>query len=77
MCIKLRPDINVVFCILQVNLTGSEGRLAYEMQQQVLKAANENVRYKEFDFHKECGQSNWARLDVLISRLQNDQDNFG
>lgn len=62
---------------MQVNLTGSEGRLAYEMQQQVLKASNDNVRYEEFDFHKECGRSNWNRLDILISRLQSDQDEFG
>lgn len=60
-----------------MNLTGSEGRLAYEMQQQVLKAANDNVRYEEFDFHKECGQTNWARLDVLIHRLKAEQDSFG
>jgi len=60
-----------------VNLTGSEGKLAYEMQQQVLKAANDNVRYEEFDFHKECGKNGWGRLDVLISRLQNEQDEFG
>lgn len=69
--------LTLCHAVPQVNLTGSEGKLAYEMQQQVLKAANDNVRYEEFDFHKECGKNGWGRLDVLISRLQNEQDEFG
>ncbi|KAF6028128.1 SACM1L [Bugula neritina] len=59
-----------------VNLTGSEGRLAYEMEQQVLRAANSNMRYEAFDFHKECSPS-WSRLSVLMDRLAADQQQFG
>ncbi|XP_067931514.1 phosphatidylinositol-3-phosphatase SAC1-like isoform X2 [Watersipora subatra] len=60
-----------------VNLTGTEGRLAYEMEQQVRKAANRNINYEAFDFHKECGQNNWSRLSILMARLENYQEGFG
>lgn len=65
--------------IAQVNLTGTEGRLAYEMEQLVSKAGNENIKYEAFDFHKECGHTGtrWDRLGLLMDRLQADQDDFG
>ena len=47
------------------------------MEQQVRKAANDNIKYEAFDFHKECGHSNWGRLSVLLGRLEADQSNFG
>lgn len=61
----------------KVNLTGSEGRLAYEMEQLVRQSANPNLRYEAFDFHKECGHNNWGRLNVLMDRLDADQTQFG
>ena len=34
-------------------------------------------RYESFDFHKQCGTDRWDRLQILVNRLANDQDNFG
>ncbi len=33
-------------------------------------------RYEAFDFHHECRNMNWQRLDVLVNRLSNDLHEF-
>ena len=47
------------------------------MKQVVKVSGNPEVRYEEFDFHKECGMNQWGRLAILIGRLEAEQDQFG
>lgn len=35
-----------------------------------------SVRYESFDFHSECRNLKWDRLDILIDRLAHEQDEF-
>lgn len=58
-------------------MTGSEGRLATAMEEIVRKSGNTDTRYEAFDFHKECGQTNWARLSILIGRLESELNKYG
>lgn len=38
---------------------------------------NRDVRYEGFDFHAECRQMKYDRLNILIDRLAHEQDEFG
>jgi hypothetical protein len=68
---------NRVVCINLVNQTGSESVLEDSFRKYVETSGVQNVRYEAFDFHHECRNMKWDRLDILINRLSTEVDDFG
>ncbi|KAH0627251.1 hypothetical protein JD844_002759 [Phrynosoma platyrhinos] len=60
-----------------VNQKGSEKPLEQTFSQMVNSLGNGMVRYIAFDFHKECSHMRWDRLQILLDRLAEQQDEFG
>jgi len=68
---------NRVVCIDLVNQSGSEAVLETAFAQNVQSSGLSNVRYEAFDFHHECANMKWHRLDILINRLTEELVDFG
>uniref|UniRef100_A0A803TDQ8 Phosphatidylinositol-3-phosphatase SAC1 n=1 Tax=Anolis carolinensis TaxID=28377 RepID=A0A803TDQ8_ANOCA len=60
-----------------VNQKGSEKPLEQTFAQMVKSLGNGMLRYIAFDFHKECSHMRWDRLQILLDRLAEQQDEFG
>ncbi|XP_014260133.1 phosphatidylinositide phosphatase SAC1 [Cimex lectularius] len=60
-----------------VDQKGSEGKLETFYRETVNIAGNPNIKYEAFDFHKECSKMRWDRLQILIDRLAQDQEDMG
>jgi len=66
-----------VVCINLINQTGSEAVLEEAFRRYMETSNVRNVRYEAFDFHHECRNMQWNRLDILLNRLTNELDEFG
>lgn len=69
-----------VSCVDLVNQTGSEGLLEAAFAGQAKRYASSRsaaLTYTAFDFHKELGAANYARLSVLWGRLQPEFARYG
>lgn len=64
-------------CIDLVNQSGSESALEIAFSQHVQSSGLSNIRYEAFDFHHECANMKWHRLDILTNRLTNELEEFG
>lgn len=73
------PPLQHVTALNLVNQHGSEGKLAALLQDLSTDyaATHSGFRLVSFDFHKECGATNYARLDNLWQQIQADFDQFG
>jgi len=60
-----------------VNQQGSEGRLETKLRDTCATVRNDNVHYEPFDFHHECRKMRWDRLDILLNRLNQYQEQYG
>ncbi|XP_066599746.1 phosphatidylinositol-3-phosphatase SAC1 isoform X2 [Prorops nasuta] len=60
-----------------VNQHGPEGVLEKAYRDIVHRINNPDVRYEAFDFHAECRRMRWDRLNVLMDRLAQDQEQIG
>lgn len=56
---------------------GAEDELEKAFAQVVNRAGSSNERYEAFDFHAECKNMRWDRLNILIMRLAHEQDELG
>ncbi|XP_077283352.1 phosphatidylinositol-3-phosphatase SAC1 [Arctopsyche grandis] len=59
-----------------IDQTGSEEALETAYRNAINQLSDPAVRYESFDFHSECRNLKWHRLDVLIDRLDHEQDKF-
>eukprot|EP01087_Luapelamoeba_hula_P009042 TRINITY_DN2305_c0_g1_i1.p1 TRINITY_DN2305_c0_g1~~TRINITY_DN2305_c0_g1_i1.p1 ORF type:complete len:620 (+),score=96.57 TRINITY_DN2305_c0_g1_i1:19-1878(+) len=59
-----------------VNQHGSEKNLANAYKRQVELLNDDNLRYIEFDFHKEC-KTKWENVNRLLTDVQGELDKFG
>ncbi len=73
------PTTQSVTAINLVNQHGSEGRLAEQFTRLSDKFSSSHTNYHlvSFDFHKECGATNYSRLEVLWQALSSDFEVFG
>uniref|UniRef100_A0A8C4XBX2 Phosphatidylinositol-3-phosphatase SAC1 n=1 Tax=Erpetoichthys calabaricus TaxID=27687 RepID=A0A8C4XBX2_ERPCA len=60
-----------------VNQKGSEKPLEQEFSKMVENMGNGMVKYVAFDFHKECSRMRWDRLQILVDKVAEMQDDFG
>ncbi|XP_068944448.1 phosphatidylinositol-3-phosphatase SAC1 isoform X1 [Petaurus breviceps papuanus] len=60
-----------------VNQKGSEKPLEQTFAKMVTSLGNGNIRYIAFDFHKECSKMRWDRLQILLDKVADLQDEFG
>uniref|UniRef100_H2YC96 Phosphatidylinositol-3-phosphatase SAC1 n=1 Tax=Ciona savignyi TaxID=51511 RepID=H2YC96_CIOSA len=60
-----------------VNHKGVELTLAQAFLDAVNKTKSQDISYEAFDFHHECGSSNWNRLSILMDKIELDQEQFG
>ncbi|MGH0124615.1 UNVERIFIED_CONTAM: hypothetical protein FKN15_019456 [Acipenser sinensis] len=60
-----------------INQKGSENPLEQAFAKMVKSLGNGMVKYVAFDFHKECSQMRWERLQILVDRVAEMQDEFG
>ncbi|XP_007505127.1 phosphatidylinositol-3-phosphatase SAC1 [Monodelphis domestica] len=59
-----------------VNQKGSEKPLEQTFAKMVDSLGNGNIRYIAFDFHKECSNMRWDRLNILLDQVAEHQDEF-
>lgn len=60
-----------------VDQKGAEGELEKAFARLTRELGNTSVRYEAFDFHHECRNMRWDRLNILIDRLAHEQEDFG
>ncbi|XP_030580552.1 phosphatidylinositol-3-phosphatase SAC1-B [Archocentrus centrarchus] len=60
-----------------INQKGSEKPLELAFDKMVTSLGNSMIRYLAFDFHKECSQMRWHRLQILLDMVADMQDEFG
>ncbi|KAF7648689.1 hypothetical protein LDENG_00152930 [Lucifuga dentata] len=60
-----------------INQKGSEKPLGLAFDKLVTSMANGMIKYIPFDFHKECSRMRWHRLQILVDRVAEMQDEFG
>lgn len=68
---------NKIYAVNLVNQHGSEKTLANEFQQSIREFAHEDVKYHAFDFHKECKNMRFDRVDILVQTVQKELEEFG
>ncbi|GBF98164.1 hypothetical protein Rsub_10576 [Raphidocelis subcapitata] len=76
----LLDKYKAVSCVNLVNQHGSEGTLEKAFAKEAARyAADKNpaLHYTAFDFHKECGATNYGRLSVLWSQIEGDSESYG
>lgn len=68
-----------VTAINLANLTGREGKLsdAYASAAAAVSRELEGFRFVAFDFHKECGATNYANLSKLWDKIKGDFASYG
>ena len=68
-----------VTAINLANLTGREGKLsaAYSSAAAAVSREIEGFRFVAFDFHKECGATNYANLSKLWANIKDDFASYG
>uniref|UniRef100_A0A8C5QM49 Phosphatidylinositol-3-phosphatase SAC1 n=1 Tax=Leptobrachium leishanense TaxID=445787 RepID=A0A8C5QM49_9ANUR len=59
-----------------INQKGSEKPLEQAFAQMVSSLGNGMVRYFAFDFHKECSNMRWDRLQILVNQVAKTQEDF-
>ncbi|XP_072880423.1 phosphatidylinositol-3-phosphatase SAC1-B isoform X1 [Hemitrygon akajei] len=60
-----------------VDQKGPEKSLEQVFAKMAASLGNGMVKYCAFDFHKECSHMRWDRLQVLLDRVADQQDEFG
>ncbi|XP_041798661.1 phosphatidylinositol-3-phosphatase SAC1-B [Chelmon rostratus] len=60
-----------------INQKGSEKPLELAFDKMVTSLGNGMIKYIAFDFHKECSRMRWHRLQILLDRVAELQDEFG
>ncbi|KAF9817501.1 hypothetical protein IEO21_03352 [Rhodonia placenta] len=60
-----------------VNQKGHEQPVKEAYERYVSQLDMPGVRYEYFDFHNECKHMQWDRIDVLLSRLEEDLNRYG
>uniref|UniRef100_A0A3Q3K2V7 SAC domain-containing protein n=1 Tax=Monopterus albus TaxID=43700 RepID=A0A3Q3K2V7_MONAL len=60
-----------------INQKGSEKPLELAFNKMVASLGNSMIKYIAFDFHKECSQMRWHRLQILLDMVTEMQDEFG
>ncbi|KAI8468529.1 MAG: SacI homology domain-containing protein [Monoraphidium minutum] len=76
----LLAKYKAVSCVNLVNQHGSEGALEAAFAKEAARyaaAKNPALHYTAFDFHKECGATNYGRLSVLWSSIEADAAAYG
>ncbi|XP_046875564.1 phosphatidylinositol-3-phosphatase SAC1-A [Hypomesus transpacificus] len=59
-----------------VNQKGSEKPLEQAFAKMVTGMENNMIEYIAFDFHKECSKMRWDRLQILVNKVSDAQDDF-
>jgi len=75
----LSKTFGKVTAINLANLTGREGKLsaAYASAAAAVSREVEGFTFVAFDFHKECGATNYANLAKLWDRIKDDYASYG
>uniref|UniRef100_UPI00398E5790 phosphatidylinositol-3-phosphatase SAC1-B n=1 Tax=Pristiophorus japonicus TaxID=55135 RepID=UPI00398E5790 len=60
-----------------IDQRGAEKSLEQVFSKMAASLGNGMVRYCAFDFHKECSRMRWERLQILLDRVADQQDEFG
>ncbi|CCM01619.1 uncharacterized protein FIBRA_03680 [Fibroporia radiculosa] len=60
-----------------VNQKGHEQPVKEAYERSVSQLNLSKVKYEYFDFHNECKNMQWDRIDVLLSRLDEDLNSYG
>ncbi|XP_067857935.1 phosphatidylinositol-3-phosphatase SAC1-B-like isoform X2 [Heptranchias perlo] len=60
-----------------VDQRGSEKSLEQVFSKMATSMGNGMVKYCAFDFHKECSHMRWERLQILLDRVAEQQDEYG
>ncbi|XP_069028117.1 phosphatidylinositol-3-phosphatase SAC1-B [Embiotoca jacksoni] len=60
-----------------INQKGSEKPLELAFDKMVTSLGNGMIKYVAFDFHKECSQMRWHRLELLLDMVSETQEDFG
>ncbi|KAK4416886.1 Phosphoinositide phosphatase SAC6, partial [Sesamum alatum] len=68
--LDLRKKYGNVLVVNLVNKHGGEGLLCEKFASAMQHVASENVRYLHFDFHKMCGDTEFAWLSILYHQIQ-------
>lgn len=72
-CHKKLCYIHCLVYFLKIDQTGSEQALEIAYRNAVAQLNDPSIRYESFDFHSECRNLKWHRLDILIDRLAHEQ----
>ncbi|KAK7571960.1 hypothetical protein V9T40_014432 [Parthenolecanium corni] len=79
-CRKHLHDItNIYGNVVMVNLIdhkGREGELQQKFKTIIDDAGFKKVRYEAYDFHRECKNMQWHKLNALIDKISSEQDQF-
>ncbi|KAL0350263.1 UNVERIFIED_CONTAM: Phosphoinositide phosphatase SAC6 [Sesamum radiatum] len=68
--LDLRKKYGNVLVVNLVNKHGGEGLLCEKFASAIQHVASDNVRYLHFDFHKMCGDTEFAWLSILYHQIQ-------
>ncbi|XP_057690829.1 phosphatidylinositol-3-phosphatase SAC1-B [Corythoichthys intestinalis] len=60
-----------------INQKGSENPLEKTFEKMVGNLGNGTIKYIAFDFHKECSRMRWHRLQILLDKVAEIQEEFG
>jgi hypothetical protein len=76
---SLSKTYGFVTAINLANLTGREGKLssAYASAAAAVSKEVDGFTFIAFDFHKECGATNYANLSKLWDRIKGDYSSYG
>jgi hypothetical protein len=77
--LTLSRNYGSVTAINLANLTGREGKLssAYASAAEAVGKEIQDFHFVPFDFHKECGATNYKNLSKLWDKIQSDHQSFG
>ncbi|KZT06321.1 uncharacterized protein LAESUDRAFT_700727 [Laetiporus sulphureus 93-53] len=60
-----------------VDHEGHEGPVKEAYERSISEAGVPDSRYEYFDFHNECKHMHWDRIEVLLSRIEDDLIRYG
>ncbi|XP_065216163.1 phosphatidylinositol-3-phosphatase SAC1-like isoform X2 [Planococcus citri] len=73
---ELTEKYGDVVMINLIDQRGPESKLQVKFKNVIEELQNKKIRYEAYDFHNECKNMKWDKLNALIDNLSNEQDRF-
>lgn len=73
---EITNDYGKVVMINLIDHKGREAELEHKFKTVIEEISDNKVKYEAYDFHRECKNMQYHKLNFLIDKLSNDQDQF-